>query len=356
MMHLCMIKAMDMLRHGPGAGAPMKWIRALFAAIAMLACVVQAEAAPAALVAPAYPGAVLDEHAGDVTVRVYLSHDPLKKVTAWYTVKVGAMTKDAGNTLWNADGTAVNTGKPLGAMDPKIDVGQFGRVVMDQSRVVRYLKDMTETKDIGVLCEGMHMKPAQQASDTRGDAGDQGVGQQIDALVQQARQNGQHMMDSMGLTADDQTIAAMSDLFKVMKVEALAGRFGHTKKQLLEVYAKYRHLETSWYPTVKTGVGVTSYDRWVLARDQQSTDQRDGQVRGNVQALAARIQAAMAAGRMDEVKALTEQAQQDMTGNGAGAPQLQDQWDHWLAVLKDLDAHAYRTRISINTEPKGWGF
>lgn len=348
------IAALRLQRRGSRSdGGRKRWHQALCIGIAVFTCIAQAEAAPAALVAPPYPGAVLDAKAGDVTVRVYLSHDPLKKVAAWYAAKLGAMAKPAGNTLWNADGTETNAGKPLGAMDSKIDIERLGRVVMDQSQVVRYLKDMTETKDIGVLCEGMQQKPAQEVSDT----GDNGAGQQMDAAMeQQALQNEQKLMDSMAPTPDDRTIAAMSDLFKVLKSEALAGRFGHTKKELLELYTKYRHLETSWYPTVKTADGVTSYDRWVLAREQRTTDQQDSATRVNAQALAARIQAAMAAGRMDEVQALSEQAQQGASGSGGGLPQLTDQWNHWLAILKDLDAHAYRTRISINTDPKSWGY
>ncbi len=332
----------------------MKRYRIVGAAVALLAAVA-VEAHAGAVIAPVYPGAVPDTAAGDVTVRVYLSHDPLKKVTAWYSAKVGAMSKSAAITLWNADSVETNTGRPLGETDPKVDIERLGRVLMTQSEVVRALKDMTQTKDIGVLCEGMDIKPMQSnaAGGAQEAAGGDATTQQLAQMQRQLLQAERGMTAS--LTPEDRAIDRMGDLFEVMRTEALGGRYGHTKQQLLAVYAKYKHLETSWYPTVKSSDGLVSYDRWLLARERQQAAQQDSAGSGDMRALAARIQAAAAAGRMDEVEALSQQAQQGGS-TPASATLLHDQWDHWLAVLKKLDAHAYRTRIEINTQPKSWGY
>lgn len=217
---------------------------------------------------------------------------------------------------------------------------------------------MTRTKAIGVLCEGMNVKPEGDKGDNGKDSADTTSAdpamQRLAKLQQQLLQAGQQM--NMLLTPADRTTAQMDELFDVLKDEALSGRFGHTKKQLLEVYAKYKHLERDWYPAVKTDNSVTSYDRLQIAGERQASAKGAQEARGNMEALAARIQAALAAGRMDEVQALSAQMQKGASQQGGSLPQNQDQWDHWLGVLKKLDAHAYSTRISINTQPKSWGY
>ena len=302
----------------------------------------------AGTIAPIYPGAVPDTVAGDVTARVYLSRAPLKTVVAWYGAKVGAMSRTAAGRLAQPQ----HIGEPLGTTDPKIEVNRMGRVLMDQSEVVRSLKDMTMTKDIGVLCQGMHINPPKTMD---GDGAAQATGGN-DAVARQMAQMQQKLLQMMPVkTPQDREIARMGDLFEVMRTEALGGRYGHTKQQLLAVYAKYKHLETAWYPSVKSGNGLIGYDRWLLARERQQSARQNSAGSGDMQALAARMQAAAAAGRMDEMEALSQQAQQG--GSMSTTSTLfHDQWDHWLAILKKLDAHAYRTRIVINTQPKSWGY
>lgn len=323
-----------------------------------------ARAAPT--VVPIYPGAVMDAHAGDVTVQVYLSQDPLKKVAAWYAAKVGSLTAAAGNTLWNADGLNSDTGRPLGATDPQVEAHRIGRVTMDQSAVVRSLKDMTMTKGVGVLCEGLQFLPVQNPSAestpaSSGAAAPNRTLQQMGQMQQQLLQVNRKLVGST--SPQDRAIARMSDLFEGLKYEAMSGQHGHTKQQLLAVYARYKHLETDWYPTVKTADGVTSYDRWLLARQRAelSTPIAHGGQSMDVSALAARVQAAAAAGDTRQLQALSHQMQAAMqaqqgTGSGTTGSILKDRWDFWLAFLKKLDAHAYRTRIRINTLPKTWGY
>ncbi len=329
-------------------------------------------AAGQGVIAPVYPGAVADNHAGDVTVRVYLTHAPLDQVEAWYAGKVGGLSHDAGVTLRSANSMEQEAGQPIGTVDPAVVVTQLGRVTMNQSTVVRSLKDMTRTKDIGVLCEGMHHKPADGGSAPAAGAAPAGDGSQAEMMKQLAAMQAQLQRANQQLTGSmspaDRKIAAMSDLFKGLRVEALGGQHGHTKQQLLHVYAKYKHLETDWYPTVKTSSGLQSYDRWLLAKDEAKlkAGARAGTVpaetgAADMQALSARIQAAAAAGRMDEVQALSEQMQRGMAGQevknqAAAETATKDHWAFWMAYLKNLDAHAYRTRIWINTAPKTWGY
>lgn len=330
------------------------------------------------LVAGAYPGAVRDKQAGDVTVQVYLTNAPLKQVSAWYTRKVGAMTEKGAESIGYADAANGNAGRTVGEVDAGLGKTRLGHVVMDQSTVVRSLKDMTATKDVGVVCEAMHRSAEKRA--TAPSQATSGVGQtsgagnaQAQAMMQQMQQfeakvnqASQQMMAET--TPEDRKIAAMSDLFDGLRNEADAGLHGHTKQELLQVYAKYKHLETAWYPTVKTANGPESYDRWLLKRDRAELK---GEVHaaaapasagaGDMQALSAKIQAAAAAGRMDEVRALSARMQQAMHSQHAVAAQgskavFKDQWSFWMKFLKDLNAHAYRTRIWVNTQPKTWGY
>jgi len=327
-----------------------------------------AGAAPA-LVAPAYPGAVHDAGSGDVTFQVYLSKDPAAKVKAWYGRK-GALSAAAGNTLWNADGGDAKAGVPVGAREPGIDVKDTGLVVMDQSAVVRKIKDMTMTRDIGVLVQSMvrtasssspASSPAPQPSVQQGDA----MTRQLEQMKRQLQQAQSQMLSET--SPADHRIAAMSDLFEGLREEIPMAH--HTKKELLAVYAKYRHLETAWYPTIKQADGtLISYDRLLLKKYK---DKLSAQVHGaaqaplaagrDLEALARQAQAAAAAGRTDELQALGGRMQTTQEAAAPGVQHLQDvetadRWQYWVGFLKKLDAHAYRTRIWINTRPGTWGF
>ncbi|MEJ2346413.1 MAG: hypothetical protein P8076_11050 [Gammaproteobacteria bacterium] len=345
--------------------------QSLLANAAVLLALLAPAARGAGPAAPLYPGTVPDSHAGDVTVRVYLSHDAPAKVTAWYAKRVGALTAADGNTLWNADSADTLSGRPLGAVDVDATVERVGRVTMDQSTVVRALKDMTMTKDIGVFCEFMVRKPAQaeqsgsSGQSANGESGGAGS-QQLEQMRQQLAEANRQLLASV--SPEDRKIGRMSDLFEGLREEVAGEQHGHTKQDLIAVYEKYKHLETAWYPTVKTADGLESYDRWLLARDKARLNAKRQKAAAptvaasaDMSALAARIQAAAAAGRMDEVRALGARmrgamATQQGASNRAKAVVLADHWDYWLAFLKDLDAHAYRTRIWINTAPASWGY
>lgn len=323
------------------------------------------------MIAAPYPGAVPDRHAGDVTVRVYLSKAPLAKVVAWYAAKVGSLDKEAGNTLWNTDGGGVNVGRPLGATNSRLEVRRLGRVMLGQAMVARSLKDMTQAKVVGVYCAGIAAQPESTGTtDGQADAGTAGMAdatsQALAKMQQQMQQLNRQLMAQT--TPEDRALARMSDLFEGLRQEVDSGLHGHSKKELLAVYARYKNLETAWFPTVKTPKGPESYDRWLLARkraqlmgEQQDAAAPAAQGGADMAALASRLQAAAAAGRMDEVRALSSQMQQSMQGGeataaGAGKVMTRDHWSFWIGFLKTLEAKAYRTRIWINTQPSSWGY
>lgn len=357
----------------------MRWQRLLAVSGLLFGLLIGAAAdAGQGLLAGIYPGAVRDKHAGDVTVRVYLTHAPFKRVCGWYARKVGAMTEKGADSLGFADKSSGNGGRTVGEVEPGVEMVRQGHVLMDQSTVVRSLKDMTATRDVGVVCEGLRrVSAANQAggpqdtsepgrSSGAEDAQAQAMMKQLQQMQAKLNEANQQMLAQT--SPEDRKIEAMSDLFDGLRDEAMAGLHGHTKQDLLKLYAKYKHLETAWYPTVKTANGSESYDRWLLERDRAEL-KAQAQAGGaparadasNMQALSARIQAAAAAGRMDEVQRLSMQMRRGMAGaqaNASGTRQtaVKDQWLFWLDFLKDLDAHAYRTRIWVNTRPSSWGY
>jgi hypothetical protein len=77
--------------------------------------------------------------------------------------------------------------------------------------------------------------------------------------------------------------------------------------------------------------------------------------------LAARMQALAMSGRREEARALAEQfAAAQMSGAMGGAGVriqkggIADDWEEWVKLLKEIDGHAYRTRILIHTDPATW--
>jgi hypothetical protein len=330
-------------------------------------CAVAADAAAGGLVAGTFPGGLRDKNAGDATVHVFLSRAPISKVKAWYASRDGRFTASAGNTLWNADSSDSEAGKPLGATNPAYDEVDLGHVVMTQSQVVRHLKDMTETKDAGVLLQTLEPAKASGAAGTpaKEDASDK-LDRSMAAMQKQIGEANRELLESM--SPADRKIAAMSDLFEGLREEVDSGRGHHTKADLIRVYEKYKHLERAWYPTVRASNGrLESYDRWLLDRTRarlastrKTASAPATAAPRDMSAIAKRMQAAAAAGRMDEVQALQKQmmaAMQDgQTANRTAEKTIvKDHWKDWLAFLKDLDAHAYRTRIWINTSPRTWG-
>ena len=106
----------------------------------------------------------------------------------------------------------------------------------------------------------------------------------------------------------DVAVAGMSPLFDGLKNEVLMNR--HSKKELLNVYKKFKYLDASFY---------------LLVKDKQ----------GN---------------QISYANYLLKQYQNKLGNRGITS----DQWKYWMGFLKKLAAHAYKTCIAINTEPSSW--
>jgi len=80
---------------------------------------------------------------------------------------------------------------------------------------------------------------------------------------------------------------------------------------------------------------------------------------GSVAALAKQMQALMRQGPMQEMQALAQQMAGYQRhgvalGHNIQTTQQKDQWAMWLGVLKQVEAHAYRTAIAIDKDPGVW--
>jgi hypothetical protein len=100
----------------------------------------------------------------------------------------------------------------------------------------------------------------------------------------------------------------------------------------------------------------------VLVRDYRPSGQPPASevADADPEKMGARMQALMMAGRRDEARALAEQmaAQAKRQNHGPGmrleGGKVADDWDDWLALLEQIDQHAYRTRILIHRDPSTW--
>ena len=323
------------------------------------------------LLSQVYPGVVEDKNNGDATVHVFLSRDPLAKVQAWYGTKKGGLTQNAGIELANADGALSRDIAPIGAIVPGVKAVAVGQQIMDSTKVAWCLKDITLAKAVGVLLQSLELDSS--------DGGDfqPGVSGQIDSStaaqlgIEKLRQHAAAVNDQMtkSLSPEDRTIGRMSYLFDGFKQGYYHGGGRHSKQDLVNLYKKYSYLERSYFPTMKMSDGkLTSYDAWLMdkykSRFGKEMKKAGAPAMANHQDLAEigrRMQEAAQAGRMDELQALQQQMLSVMHGGQKASRNVekavnQDHWDDWLAFLNDLDDHAYRTRIWINTEPKSWGF
>ncbi len=244
------------------------------------------------------------------------------------------------------------------------EVPCYAAEVMDQSQVARQLRDMTQAKVVGVMIQGKARRK-DQPPPASGDKGDDALGRRLAQMQQRDINTMNREIDSQ-MTPADRKIAAMSDLFDGLR--ARSARPPH-QAGATGAYKRYQGLETAWFPTVKGPNGQReSYDQLKLTHLKASISKNtqtavapaaaSGQ---DMAALAKKMQAAVQAGRMDEVQALERQMQSQMQqqpaqSEAAREAVTKDHWNQWMAFLRDLRAHAYRTRIWINTPPKSWGY
>lgn len=140
----------------------------------------------------------------------------------------------------------------------------------------------------------------------------------------------------------------------------------HSGSELVNVYNKYRWLESAFYPPHKTAKGSESYYTWLVATTwarinspQKSAAASGRQMGQSAAAVAARMQKLIAEGRMQEAQQLGQQMAATVQKGQRAAKadqtlQQRDHWQEWMAVIRQLAAHAYKTKIVINTKPANW--
>ncbi|HEY3521615.1 MAG TPA: hypothetical protein VGK80_11340 [Rhodanobacteraceae bacterium] len=252
------------------------------------------------LLAPIYPGAVADQTARDERYAFFFTRDPIEKVRAWYQTH-GFKLGDGSDSRSPGYGLCGRT-VPLDTVNKC-----YSKVLLGQSATAHYLKDMTDAYSAGLVIQAKEREPerAPEKPQSTGNAElDKMMAAQAAAEAQmQAQADG--MAAELGMKPGElEAMNKMSDLFEGLKDGTLPP-YNHPRSDLIRIAKQYQYLDTAEYP--QSPDGKQGYDRWLLAKDK----------------------AAFA---------------------GAG-----DHWSQWLGFLKDLDAHAYRTRIIIAVDPKSWG-
>lgn len=324
---------------------------------------------------PVYPGAVLDTVANAQesaakkhALKVYLSRDSLQKVRDWYQPRL-ARQSVAGCTFKDPQ-------RGCGAFKEECEspTGNGGLVKCSDKIVLKwnYIPpggSMVDAFNAGVQLEGWRKPPKAPAEVT--PAPQRMTGQaaqtmaQIDAISKQMQAASQQEMqqlnaESQALGMNAVRLASIPDMpFGGLKQEVIAGR--HTQKELDAVYSKYRWLETAFYPMQKTAQGSESYERWLVEKTrariqapQVAMGKASKEFGEGAAAVGARIQQLIAAGRTKEAQQLAQQLGAAVQsgqpiGNAYTAEQHKDHWNQWAAVIKQLAAHAYKTKIIIDT-------
>lgn len=127
----------------------------------------------------------------------------------------------------------------------------------------------------------------------------------------------------------------------------------HEQAELDRIAAQYAHLESSLFPSMQGKDG-----KWSPA-DEVLVDQYYAGVQGgfsdavvDVNDVAARMQALIAEGRMDEVAALSEEMAGSLDAMGETA--MADTWEQGIALLEELDRLAFRLVLIIDRQPEFW--
>ena len=256
------------------------------------------------LLAPVYPGAMHDTLADDDHYQFFFTHDSIESVRAYY----------AGQKVALADGTRQGDFAAQGLCMRNVPLGTvnrcYSRVLMPQGVVARYLKDMTLAYDAGLVIQAKAPEPkaVEPPPQSTGNADLDKLQAQVAAAQVQLQAQADAEAAELGFKPGELDIMNhMSDLFDGLK-NGIMPPSGHSSTELIGLYRRYQYLETAEYPFAKADGGhLVPYDRWLLARDKAA-----------------------------------------FAGPG-------DHWNDWIGFLKDLDAHAYRTRIVIPVDPRSWG-
>lgn len=255
------------------------------------------------LLAPVYPSSKLSPLRSDKTESVFLSKDPIKKVEAFYSSKVGKLS--------DKDPLAKSFYIRYLGNTPVVS---YGKTILTSNQISRQegYPD-PDAKDVGVLLvekiPPKQEKATSQSEDLNMPAGMSNLSDSLQKKMEQFQKQIMKAEEGQSYSKGDMAVNEMSDLFSGLKNEVFVHR--HSKKELIAVYNKYKFLDASFYPLIKNENGgePVSYAHQLLKKYQNKI--------GN--------------------KSLTS-----------------DHWNYWVGFLKKLASHAYRTCIVINTKPSSW--
>ncbi|MGN6729575.1 MAG: hypothetical protein ACTHJG_07070 [Rhodanobacteraceae bacterium] len=267
-------------------------------------CLLIAPAAQAAhtLLAPVYPGAVHDAASDSDYYQSFFTRDPIEKVQAWYQAQ-GIKLADGSDSRNSTNHGLCMRNVPLGTVNKC-----YSKVLLGQSGTARYLRNVVDAYSAGIVIQSKEREPehAPEKPQSTGDPNLDKMYAQLAAAQAQMDAQADEMSAEVGMKPGElEAMNKMSDLFDGLKDGTLAP-YDHSRAELIALYKRYQYLETAEYPRAPDG-SQDDYDRWLLAKDKARFS-RDA-----------------------------------------------DHWNDWLGFLKQLDAHAYRTRIVIPVDPKSWG-
>ena len=266
-------------------------------------CLLIAPAAQAAhtLLAPVYPGAVHDAASDSDYYQSFFTRDPIEKVQAWYQAQ-GIKLTDGSDSRNSTNHGLCMRNVPLGTVNKC-----YSKVLLGQSGTARYLKSVVDAYSAGIVIQSKEREPehAPEKPQSTGDPNLDKMYAQLAAAQAQMQAQADEMSAEVGMKPGElEAMNKMSDLFDGLKDGTLAP-YNHSRAELIALYKHYEYLDTAEYPYV-AGKDDLTYDRWLLDKDKAA-----------------------------------------FAGPG-------DHWNDWLGFLKQLDAHAYRTRIIIPVDPKSW--
>lgn len=334
---------------------------------------------------PVYPGATYDAigsaHESALrrhAVKVYLSRDSLNKVRDWYQPRLSKRSV-TGCTFKNPK-------EGCGAFKRSCEsaTGNESTVQCTDEIVLKWNFIPPGASMVDAFNAGVHLRgreplssqdhaanrPMQTQSDgaSKYMSGQAGASMnQLDSMEKNSQAMGNKMIrqmqdeykNSTGREMDATRLAEIPDMpFKGLKQEVISGR--HSQKELDSLYRRYGWLSTAYYPMKKSSNGAQAYDHWLVARTQariqkpqKVVNKAAGQLGEGAAQVGARMQQLIAQGRMGEARKLGEQMASAMQGSGRIGEaetdlQSRDHWQQWVAVLKQLALHAYKTRIIID--------
>lgn len=268
---------------------------------ALLLLIAPAAQAAHTLLAPVYPDAVHDAASDSDYYQSFFTRDPIEKVQAWYQSQ-GIKLANGSDTGNDATRGLCMRNVPLGTVNKC-----YAKVLLGQSGTARYLKSVVDAYSAGIVLQAKAREPehAAEKPQSTGNADLDKLAAQLAAAQAQMQAQADEMSAEVGMKPGElEAMNKMSSLFDGLKDGTLAP-YNHSRAELIALYKHYEYLDLAEYPYV-AGKDNLTYDRWLLDRDKAA-----------------------------------------FAGPG-------DHWNDWLGFLKQLDAHAYRTRIIVPVDPKSW--